>query len=170
MFKKMHKKNQFPKFNRNTKAPIFPKFKKNPTKVWKILANVMVLITPSMVIATFFAEHSTANNPAYFHDYLLLISLCTLALITDAVIVFGVENAIESFTFFLFKIRQIKYQLQIKLGKNKYHQCQNKMELLFPQYQNIYQDFKDNYSPKLSEMPVFSKRINQILTEWMGDP
>ncbi|MEA5554831.1 hypothetical protein VB713_28310 [Anabaena cylindrica UHCC 0172] len=150
----------------------FPKkpIKKNDsTRIWNCLATVTVLITPSMVLATFFAEHSIENNPAYFHDYLLLVALVTLALITDAVIIFGSENALEAITFWYFKFHQIKYNNEIKLLEKKINYSRNQVEILVPEYLYMCQSFIDKYPENTSWIPTFPTRIYYALVYWLGE-
>ncbi|HLO89000.1 MAG TPA: hypothetical protein VK203_28885 [Nostocaceae cyanobacterium] len=149
--------------------PKKPIKKSDSTRIWNWLATVTVFITPSMVLATFFAEHSTENNPAYFHDYLLLVALVTLALITDAVIVFGSENALEAMTFWYFKFQQIKYKKEVKILEKKINYSRNQAEILVPEYLELCQSFIEKYSQETSWILIFPERIYYALVYWLGE-
>jgi hypothetical protein len=134
----------------------------------KLTIEMMVLVTPTMLLATNLALYSAENRSPQLYELLLLVALLFLAYISDATIVKGyriIERAI-SYVWFSFSLRELK-----QTSKSCHSQSDREFQLAGRAYDRYSQNLED-YNRTYPEAPIqplsFDSRVGDVIAKWLA--
>ena len=134
----------------------------------KLTIEMMVLVTPTMLLATNLALYGAENRLPETYEVLLLVALLFLAYISDATIVKGyrtIERAI-SFVWFSFRLRELGQTIKA---------CQRQSDREFKLAGRAFDRYSqnlDNYNCTYPETPIqplsFDDRVGDVIAKWLA--
>ncbi len=126
----------------------------NEIKLWQRLANIIVWVTPTMLVGTSVALYSGEDWPPELYDLILLAAMAILAFVTDAGVVYGYDRYQNGFAFFWFRINHLLREQKLKGCKRIFYEQQFQFERTFRDYQEAINQHNSMFKNQIKPVPI----------------
>jgi len=137
--------------------------KEKDQEISQKLAQIMVWITPCLLLATNIAKFTAKRQLPGLHDILLIAVLMALAFITDAIIVYGISPMNMAFSYLIFTINLKIANQQNKQDKIQARKAATEAEKHLTDYFNKIDDFERTYEENFDKPIRFNYLIVEII-------
>lgn len=132
------------------------------------LAEIVVLITPCLLLATNIAKYSVEGRMPQLYEIILLIALFILAYVTDVVIVKAIRpiNQAISSIWFTTKAAFLKQKINStdKLCQNKFVKAGQE----FDNYMQTLEEYNRDFPESALKPPLFSDSSRRFIETWLA--
>lgn len=133
------------------------------------LAEIVVIITPCLLLATNLAKYSVEGRMPELYEIILLIALFILAYITDVAIVKAIRAINQAIAFIWFTAKRITIKRKIsstgKLAQDKYFQAGEALD----SYIHTLAEYKQSFAESILKPPLFSNSARKFITDWLAN-
>ena len=122
--------------------------------LWQRLANVIVWVTPAMLLGTSFALYTGEEWPPEFYEFILLIAMGILAYVTDAGVVYGYGRYKNALAFFWFRINHLRRQYTLRRYKKIFYQEKYQFTHACKNYEEAVNNHNQKFTTKVTFVPI----------------
>ncbi|NEP79319.1 MAG: hypothetical protein F6K39_14780 [Okeania sp. SIO3B3] len=129
-------------------------FSKNEVQLWQRLANIIVWVTPTMLVGTSVALYSGEDWPPELYDIILLVAMAILAYVTDAGVVYGYDRYQNAFAFFWFRINYLLREQKLKGCKRDFYQKKHQFFCVERDYKQAVNRHNQRFKNQVQFIPI----------------
>ncbi|MDE5075386.1 MAG: hypothetical protein O4749_04730 [Trichodesmium sp. St5_bin2_1] len=122
--------------------------------LWQRLANVIVWVTPAMLLGTSFALYTGEEWPPELYEIILLFAMGILAYVTDAGVVYGYGRYQNAFAFFWFRINHLRRQYTLRRYKKIFYQKKYQFTHACKNYEEAVNNHNQKFTTKVTFVPI----------------
>ena len=122
--------------------------------LWQRLANVIVWVTPAMLLGTSVALYSGDEWPPEFYEFILLIAMGILAYVTDAGVVYGYARYQNAFAFFWFRINHLRREHKLRRCKKIFYRGKYQFTHACKNYEEAVNNHNQRFTTKVTFVPI----------------
>ncbi len=139
--------------------------------LWRLVSLLLIFLTPMLLVATFLAKQVTLQQVPQVHDVLLLLALMSLAFITDSVIIYGGNGALEPWAFIVFRLNQFQRRLRLRWLETRFVHYGKEAEQELHRYHEAVSIYNSAFPNNLHNPPPFNETSQLFLKIWLSyDP
>ena len=141
--------------------------KRQSQRFWQFAGRVLILVTPSMLFATFVARHHSLGRLPYLQDILLILALMGLAFVTDVIIIHGGDDATRAPTYLWVKFMKFWRERRLKRLNQEYRLLATEAEQIFHLYCELFSSYNKTYSDSPFTHIPFNVGTYRVLSDWL---
>lgn len=122
--------------------------------LWERLANIIVCVTPAMLVGTSFALYTGEEWPPELYEIILLFAMGILAYVTDAGVVYGYGRYQNAFAFFWFRINHLRRQYTLRRYKKIFYQEKYQFTHACKNYEEAVNNHNQKFTTKVTFVPI----------------
>ena len=135
-------------------------------RFWQFIGRLMVIITPTMLSATFLARSVTGLARMSAYEILLMLALVLLAYITDAVIVYSGNETARVFAFICLKVIGLWQTGRLYHLRSRYRHHMAQVARLSWKFHEEWESYNLTHPRTPLEQPPFSATTRRVLDGW----
>lgn len=123
-------------------------------QLWQALANMIVFVTPALLLGTNVALYAGDDWPPELYDLILLAAMAILAYVSDACIVYGYDFYQEGVAFFWFRINHLLREKKLEDSEDMFFEQQFQLNRLSRDYQEAISDHHSMFKSKIEPVQI----------------
>ena len=122
--------------------------------LWERLANIIVCVTPAMLVGTSFALYTGEEWPPELYEIILLFAMGILAYVTDAGVVYGYGRYQNAFAFFWFRINHLRREDKLRRCKKIFYRGKYQFTHACKNYEEAVNNHNQKFTTKVTFVPI----------------